>query len=133
MDVIEEGGTIAVPTITSREYVPGQNGVVLLTRVPSNIFTFEEGQSITISGVFKLGLAGSGASASRRRLQSGRRLQTANGLSKVPAGADVARFQLAATLGEALSTVVLVTSSANHCFAFASQAFAAIGAVFLLW
>ena len=49
MDVIV-AGRVEIPSITSREYVPGMNGVVVSTRVPSNLFSFGAGSSITIDG-----------------------------------------------------------------------------------
>ena len=55
----------AFPSITSREYVPIENGVVVATRVPMNLFNFAGGEYITITGEIDMKLAGSG-----RRLQS---------------------------------------------------------------
>ena len=49
MDVIV-AGQVEVPSITSREYVPGMNGVAISTRVPPNLFPFRAGSSITITG-----------------------------------------------------------------------------------
>ena len=49
MDVIDEN-RIQVPSITTRTYVPSINGVVVSTRVPSNIFDYSTGATINISG-----------------------------------------------------------------------------------
>ena len=49
MDVIDEN-RIQVPSITTRTYVPSINGVVVSTRVPSNIFDYSTGATIDISG-----------------------------------------------------------------------------------
>ena len=49
MDVIV-AGQVEIPSITSREYVPGMNGVAVSTRLPNNLITFGAGSSITIAG-----------------------------------------------------------------------------------
>ena len=49
MDVILND-QVQLPSITSREYVPGINGVAISTRVPPNLFSFRAGSSITITG-----------------------------------------------------------------------------------
>ena len=53
------------PAITHREYVSSENGVAVTTRVPPNVFTFAQGESIVVSGDIVLRLAGS----ERRRLK----------------------------------------------------------------
>ena len=57
---------VEVPSITSREYVPGMNGVAVTTRVPANLFAFSAGESITITGGIELKLV---KSVRERKLQ----------------------------------------------------------------
>lgn len=54
-----------MPAITSRDYVPDENGVVVSTRAPSNLVDCAEGASISIAGEIEMKLAGD-----RRRLQA---------------------------------------------------------------
>ena len=61
MDVIV-AGQVEIPSITSREYVPGMNGVAISTRVPPNLFPFRAGSSITIAGGVGMQFADSGLS-----------------------------------------------------------------------
>lgn len=72
--VLNQGGTsfhvvklneVEYPSISSKEHVPIENGVAVSTRVPSNLFTFATGRSITISGEIKMKLYGE----ERRRRQ----------------------------------------------------------------
>ena len=63
MPVIENN-VITVESITSRDYVPAENGVVVSMRVPVNMFVFGAGESISITGDIDMKLVGSG-----RRLQ----------------------------------------------------------------
>ena len=55
-----EDDVITFPSITSREYVSAENGVVVSTRVPLNLFNYSVGESITITGEIGMQLAGSG-------------------------------------------------------------------------
>ena len=48
---------VVVPSITSRDYFPTDNVAVVSTRVPANLFTYAEGQTITISGDMFMKLA----------------------------------------------------------------------------
>lgn len=59
MDVIKNS-TVLIPSIASRANVPGMNGIAVSTRVPSNLFLFSAGQSITIGGGVQTKLIGSG-------------------------------------------------------------------------
>jgi len=59
-----ENNVITVESITSRDYVPAENGVVVSMRVPVNMFVFGAGESISITGDIDMKLVGSG-----RRLQ----------------------------------------------------------------
>jgi len=59
MDVIV-AGQVEIPSITSREYVPGVNGIAVSTRVPPNIFSFRAGSSITIAGGVEMQFVDSG-------------------------------------------------------------------------
>ena len=59
------GGNIALPSITSREYVPAERGWLVSSRVPANIITFAAGRTLEVSGSVRMGLAGAAA----RRLQ----------------------------------------------------------------
>ena len=61
MDVIEEN-QIQVPSITTRTYVPGENGVVVSTRVPSNIFEYSTSSTIDITGVMVMNFVEAGGS-----------------------------------------------------------------------
>lgn len=65
---VVENDTISFPSITSRQYVPAENGVAVSTRVPANLFDYSDGASISITGVIDMKLFGSG-SGSRRRLR----------------------------------------------------------------
>ena len=65
MDTIEND-QILVPSITSRTYVVAMNGVIVSTRVPSNLFSFGEGSTITITGEVQMKLLGS--TLNRRKL-----------------------------------------------------------------
>ena len=56
MTVIADG-RVVVPSITSRDYFPSDNVAVVSTRVPANLFTYAEGQTITISGDMFMKLA----------------------------------------------------------------------------
>ena len=60
-----ESNTVSLPTITSRDYVPSENGVVVATRVPSNLFNYTEGNSIAVAGELEMKFAFTG-----RRLQA---------------------------------------------------------------
>ena len=65
MTVIEDD-KVVVASITSREYVPTSNVVVVSTRVPANLFTYAEGRSIVISGEVVMKLA----DGNRRKLRT---------------------------------------------------------------
>ena len=54
MDVIM-ADQVERPSITSREYMPGMNGVVVSTRVPASLFDFRAGSSITVTGGVGMG------------------------------------------------------------------------------
>ena len=56
---IIETNQVQFPSFTSREYVPGMNGVAVSTRVPSNLFSYGADEFITITGVIVMKLAGS--------------------------------------------------------------------------
>ena len=56
---IIETNQVQFPSFTSREYVPGMNGVAVSTRVPSNLFSYGADEFITITGVIVRKLAGS--------------------------------------------------------------------------
>jgi len=56
---IIETNQVQFPSFTSREYVPGMNGVAVSTRVPSNLFSYGTDEFITITGVIVMKLAGS--------------------------------------------------------------------------
>ena len=47
------------PAFASMVYVPSKNGVVVSTRVPSNLFSYGADESITLTGVIIMKLAGS--------------------------------------------------------------------------
>jgi len=47
---VVDGDQVQIPAISSMEYVDDANGVAVLTRVPSNIFSFGQGGSLTITG-----------------------------------------------------------------------------------
>jgi len=51
---VVENSQVRQSSITLIEYEPGENGVVVTTRVPPNLFTFESGQIIAISGAVEL-------------------------------------------------------------------------------
>ena len=51
---------VVFPAFTSREYVPGANGVAVSTRAPTNLFAFADGESIAVSGGIVMRLAGAG-------------------------------------------------------------------------
>jgi len=59
LGIVEEG-LVSFPSITAREYVPEENGVVISTRVPTNLFNFDVGETISVSGEVGMKLAGSG-------------------------------------------------------------------------
>lgn len=67
MKVIENDA-VSFPLKSSRGYRPEGNAVVVTTQVPSDTFTFADGESISIGGTVKLKLAGSAAGNVRRRL-----------------------------------------------------------------
>ena len=50
---------ITVESITSKEYMPAKDGVIVLRRVPSNIFAFAAGKSISITKEIYMKLVGS--------------------------------------------------------------------------
>ena len=56
---------VSNPQLSSREYVPDKDGVVVATYVPLNMFTFSKDKSITIAGQVIMKLANDGT----RRLQ----------------------------------------------------------------
>jgi len=57
---------VVVPSISSRDYFPNDNVVVVSTRVPVNLFTYAEGETITVSGDILMKLA----DGNRRKLQT---------------------------------------------------------------
>jgi len=60
MDVII-GDEVKTPSVTSREYLQAENGFVVSTRLPANIFSFgANGDPVTVRGSAILQLAGSG-------------------------------------------------------------------------
>jgi len=60
MDVIL-GNNIEAPSITSREYLPAENGFVVSTRLPMNKFSYgANGGPVNIRGGAELQLVGSG-------------------------------------------------------------------------
>lgn len=62
---IIEADKVMFTSFASREYVPDMNGVAVSTRLPSNYFTFDTGEFLTISGGVSMKLAGGG-----RKLQA---------------------------------------------------------------
>ena len=87
MNVIQSD-EIKIATITSREYVSGMNGVVVTTRVPSNLFSFIAGEAISISGVIQMKLADGGI-FDRRNL-----LAAANGGEDDESSVEQASFEV---------------------------------------
>ena len=61
-----ENDEVLVTSITSRTYVVAMNGVIVSTRVPSNLFLFGAGSTITIAGEVQMKLLGS--TFNRRKL-----------------------------------------------------------------
>jgi len=60
MDVIL-GDEVKTPSVTSREYIQAENGFVVSTRLPQNIFSFRaNGEPVTIRGSVELQFVGSG-------------------------------------------------------------------------
>mmetsp|Transcript_27952 Transcript_27952/g.48296 ORF Transcript_27952/g.48296 Transcript_27952/m.48296 type:complete len:129 (-) Transcript_27952:237-623(-) len=55
--IVIEAVKVKVPSITSLEYVLEENGVIVSTRVPTNLFNYALGESITISGAMNMKLA----------------------------------------------------------------------------
>lgn len=55
---IIENSTVSYPSITSKEYVPAENGVVVSTRVPTNLFNYGAEEPISITGTTDVKLLG---------------------------------------------------------------------------
>lgn len=66
LDVIKNTN-VEFTSLTSVQYATNQDGIVVSTRVPSNMFSFGNGNAITVTGVVHVQLAG----GSRRKLQIG--------------------------------------------------------------
>ena len=74
-----ENNQVEYSSITSREYVPLKNGVAVSTRVPSNLFNYEEEDStVSISGSIVVKFAGEGRRELRRDLQEVRKDQVSS-------------------------------------------------------
>ena len=82
--------------VTSRTYVASQNGVVVSTRLPANIFSFGPGESIVITGGIELELAVGGIRS--RRLAPG----DASGARNVKVDKMVS-YQVKVNLGDSIS------------------------------
>ena len=117
---IIETNQVQFPSFTSREYVPGMNGVAVSTRVPSNIFSYGTDEFISITGVIVVKLAG-----------------TDRKLLAVASDAtfdEKAPFQLKINLGRASKSAENTVNSAT----VACKGFAVMGVIFsfvytMLW
>lgn len=121
MGIIEEN-EVKLASLTSREYVPNMDGVAVLTRVPTNIFTFGNGEVITITGVVAMKLAGG---SSRRKLQGG----VASLASDAPFD-EYTPFQVRVKLGSGGLNSQHQQVLASSASVVASKGFAMLGMVF---
>lgn len=121
LGIIEEN-EVKLASLTSREYVPNMDGVAVLTRVPTNIFTFGNGEVITITGVVAMKLAGG---SSRRNLQGG----VASLASDAPFD-EYAPFQVRVKLGSGGLNSQHQQVLASSASVVASKGFAMLGMVF---
>lgn len=120
LDVIENDA-VSFPTITSRQYNANENGVMVSTWIPTNLFNFAAGEAISIAGVIEMKLAGSG-----RRLHDGTESTSGGGESEIASS-----FELEVAL-QTKEIVYDEDSSVNAATAISSKSIAILGMIFSL-
>lgn len=117
-----EDDDVAFPGFISREYVPSKYGVVVSTRVPTNLFDYNSlGSIITITGGVIMQL-----------VESGRKLHSGFGGTTRILGNEKASYQLKVDLQDetVLKDEVSMTTIEDSCSVVDVKRFSVIGTVF---
>jgi len=112
------------PRISSREYIPGMNGVAVASRVPLNVFEFTSGQKISVNGRIEMKLVESGV--------FDRRLLADNGSKKLD---EKASFEVSVTLApsDMISDKGVFASSAYSNKKLESASVTLVGIMFIFF